>query len=112
MRAIDCLNFRSSPESVITRSILIPAIEDTMNSTRQRTPREWRISRKRALVVRDPERMLDALLALDRMVVEVSMQLYNINLSERSMMRRQNRRLHAAVRKHLPKLLRASRSKS
>ena len=45
------------------------------------------------------------LLALDRMVVEVSMQLYNLNRSERSRMRRQNRRrLHrqpGAVIRHV-----------
>jgi hypothetical protein len=55
---------------------------------------------------------VDMLLALDRMVVEVSMQLYNLNRSERSRMRRQNRRLHAAVREHLPRLLQRARAKS
>ena len=51
---------------------------------------------------------LDVLLALDRMVVEISMQLYNVDLRDRSRMRRQNRRLHAAVKQHFPRLLRQS----
>ena len=54
---------------------------------------------------------VDMLLALDRMVVEVSMQLYNVNRRERSRMRRQNRRLHAAVREHLPRFLQRARAK-
>jgi hypothetical protein len=53
---------------------------------------------------------VDMLLALDRMVVEVSMQLYNLNRRERSRMRRQNRRLHAAVREHLPRLPQRAKS--
>lgn len=51
-----------------------------------------------------PDRQLDVLLALDRMVVEVSMQLYNVNSRDRTRMRRQNRRLHAAVREHFPRV--------
>ena len=58
----------------------------------------------------DSNQPLDVLLALDRMVIEVSMQLYNVNRRERSRMRRQNRRLHAAVRKHLPRLLKTPRA--
>jgi hypothetical protein len=47
---------------------------------------------------------IDLLLALDRMVVEVSMQLYNVDQGDRSRMRRQNRRLHAAVRRQFPRI--------
>lgn len=47
---------------------------------------------------------LDTLLALDRMVVEVSMQLYNVNSRDRMCMRRQNRRLHAAVKQDFPRV--------
>ncbi len=83
-----------------------------MNSPTQLASRKSHISGKRALPAKDPERMLDVLLALDRMVIEVSMQLYNINRRERSRMRRQNRHLHAAVRAHLPRLLKTSRNKS
>lgn len=53
--------------------------------------------------------MLDTLLALDKMVIEVSMNLYDIGHRDRSRMRSQNRRLHAAVRKHLPKFFQRSR---
>jgi hypothetical protein len=37
------------------------------------------------------------------------MQLYNVDRRDRARMRRQNRRLHAAVRQHLPPLLNARR---
>jgi len=57
----------------------------------------------------DPRQMLDVLLALDRMLVEVSMRLYNIPRHDRLTMRKQNRHLHAAVREHLPRLLKRSR---
>jgi len=56
----------------------------------------------------DPRPMLDVLLALDRMVVEVSMHLYNVDRRDRSNIRGSNRRLHAAVRKQLPRLLKHS----
>ncbi len=48
---------------------------------------------------------LEVLFALDRMVVEVSMQLYNVDDRDRARMRRENRRLHAALRRHFPSLL-------
>ena len=57
----------------------------------------------------DAKMPLDVLFALDRMVVEVSMQLYNVNSRDRARMRRENRRLHAAVRQHLPVLLKRRR---
>lgn len=53
----------------------------------------------------DPKKMLEDLFSLDRMLIEVSMQLYNVNGRERSRMRRQNRRLHAALRRHIPQLM-------
>ncbi len=58
----------------------------------------------------DANEMLDVLLALDRMLVEVSMRLYNIPRSDRSTVRKHNRQLHAAVKQHLPRLLKSSRS--
>lgn len=70
--------------------------------------RHTRISRKQPGI--DPRRMLEVLLALDRMVVEVSMHLYNVERQERSKIRHSNRRLHAAVRKQLPWLLKRSRN--
>jgi len=51
------------------------------------------------------DEMLETLFALDRSVVEVSMQLYSVGRRERQKMRSQNRRLHAAVRHQLPRLL-------
>lgn len=53
--------------------------------------------------------MLEFLLALDRSVVEVSMRLYNVDPHDRGGMRRQNRQLHAAVRKGLPQFLKVAR---
>ena len=58
----------------------------------------------------DTAEMLDDLLALDRMLVEVSMRLYKVPRRDRFTMRAQNRRLHDAVRQHLPRLLKPSRS--
>jgi len=60
----------------------------------------------------DPRQMLDILLALDRMLVEVTMRLYNVPRHDRLTMRKQNRHLHAAVREHLPRLLKRSRRRS
>ena len=70
--------------------------------------REWSKPRNQDLRPRDPKEMLDVLLALDRMLVEVSMRLYNVPGHDRSTVRKQNRRLHAAVRQQLPRLLKAS----
>jgi len=55
---------------------------------------------------------LDILLALDRFVLELSMRLYNIPRRERLTVRKQNRRLHGAVRKHMPQLLGPHRNPS
>jgi hypothetical protein len=56
--------------------------------------------------------MMDTLLALDRMLVEVSMRLYNVPRRDRFTLRKHNRRLHAAVRQQLPRLLMPSRSRT
>jgi hypothetical protein len=56
-----------------------------------------------------PGEMLDILLALDRMLVEVSMRLYNVSHSDQLTMRKHNRHLHNAVRAHLPRLIKRSR---
>jgi len=78
-----------------------------MNSLKLHDGRRFRIPNH---IAGDSNQPLDVLLALDRMVMEVSMQIYNVNRRERSRMRRQNRRLHAAVRKHLPRLLKTPRA--
>jgi hypothetical protein len=72
--------------------------------------KEGRKLRSQGLSPHDPAEMLDHLLALDRMLVEVSMRLYNVSRRDRFTMRAQNRRLHDAVREHLPRLLKPSRS--
>jgi len=56
-----------------------------------------------------PKEMLDVLLALDRMLVEVSMRLYHVSQNDQLTMRKHNRQLHNAVRAQLPRLLRRSR---
>jgi hypothetical protein len=72
--------------------------------------KERRKLRSQVLSPHDPAEMLDHLLALDRMLVEVSMRLYKIPRRDRFSMRAQNRRLHDAVRQHLPRFLKPSRS--
>jgi hypothetical protein len=69
-------------------------------------------SSARLICTVSPRQMLEDLFALDQMVVEVSMQLYNVNRRERSKMRAQNRRLHAAVRRHIPQLIKRYRRQS
>jgi hypothetical protein len=54
--------------------------------------------------------MLDILSAFDRGLVEFSMGVYNIPRRDRVAMRRQNRRLHRALRECLPRLLKPSPS--
>jgi len=49
----------------------------------------------------DLNRMVDILLAFDRVVVEFSMNLYNVRPHERVAIREQNRRLHHAFRERL-----------
>lgn len=73
--------------------------------------REWRQLRNQVPRQHDPEQMMDVLLALDRMLVEISMRLYNVPGRDRFTMRKHNRRLHATVRQHLPRLLTPSRSR-
>ncbi len=75
---------------------------------RQSNKKEWSHPRSPALCRPNANEMLDVLLALDSMLVEVSMQLYNVPRRDRSTVRKQSRRLHAAVRQHLPRLLKPS----
>ncbi len=76
----------------------------------QRDERQWRKLRSEVIRESDPYKVLDILLALDRMVVEFSMRKYNVSRRDRFTMRAQNRRLHDAVREHLPRFLEPSRS--
>jgi hypothetical protein len=70
--------------------------------------RKWRKLQSQIRTQRDPKQILDVLLTLDRMLVEVSMRPYNLPQHERFSVPAQNRRLHAAVKQHLPRLLRPS----
>lgn len=74
--------------------------------------RKWSEWRSRVIRECNPGEMLDVLLALDRMVVELSLRVYKVSRRDRFLMRAQNRRLHDAVREHLPRLLEPSRSAS
>src|ERR1022692_580916 len=64
--------------------------------------RKWRKLQNQIRTQRDPKQILDVLLTLDRMLVEVSMRPYNLPQHERFSVPAQNRRLHAAVKQHLP----------
>ena len=55
----------------------------------------------------DAKDMLATLLALDRMLVEVSMRVYNVSEADKLLMRKQNRRLHHLFRQHYPRLRQA-----
>jgi hypothetical protein len=55
----------------------------------------------------DLNQELDALLTLDRRVLEFSMRIYKVSRRDRLMIRKQNRRLHDAVRQHLPRAVAA-----
>lgn len=59
---------------------------------------------KHSIQAGNPNLPLEILLALDRMVVEVSMHLYNVGSRDRSSMRCHNRRLHAAVKELFPRV--------
>jgi len=54
--------------------------------------------------------LMEILSACDRGVVEFSMGLYNVPRRDRVIMRKQNRRLHRALKKCLPRLLRTPQS--
>ena len=64
--------------------------------------RRWCELRNQAASQSDVNKVLDILLALDRMVVELSMRVYRVPRRDQSIMREHNRRLHAAVRERRP----------
>ncbi|SPE44203.1 hypothetical protein SBA7_300046 [Candidatus Sulfotelmatobacter sp. SbA7] len=85
-------------------------IDRSVNRMIQHDERKWCELPNQLTSESDRNQVLDILLALDRMVVELSMRVYNIPRRDRFIMRKQNRRLHAAVREHLPRLAEPSRS--
>jgi len=76
----------------------------------QQDQRKWRELRDQATSESDRNKVLDVLLALDQMVVELSMRVYNVPRRDQFIMREQNRRLHDAVRERVPRLAEPSRS--
>jgi hypothetical protein len=68
----------------------------------QQDKKKWRDLRNRVISESDPHKLLDTLLALDRIVVELSMRIYNLPRRDRLIVRKQNRSLHRAVREYLP----------
>lgn len=68
----------------------------------------WRKLRSHGVQARDVDKLLDALRALDRIVVEISTRLYKIPPRDRAAMREQNRRLHDTIRERLSVFLDSS----
>lgn len=71
----------------------------------QPTKQPSRNLRAHAVRANDLNQLLNALRALDRYVVEVSMHIYNIPRRHRAAMLKQHRRLHDAIRERLPRFL-------
>ncbi len=81
----------------------------TMNPIPQDNKTRTRKLQDAPLSGTSPKEKLDVLLALDRMLIEVSMRLYNVSQSDQLTMRKHNQHLHNAVRAHLPRLIKRSR---
>ncbi len=65
----------------------------------------WRKSRSDGIRARDVDKLLRALRALDRVVIEISTRMYKMPRRDRAAMREQNRRLHNTIRERLSRLL-------
>jgi hypothetical protein len=65
----------------------------------------WRNLRSHGIRASDLDRLLNALRALDRTVVEISMNIYKIPRRDRTAMRKQHRCLHDTIRERLPRFL-------
>jgi hypothetical protein len=65
----------------------------------------WRNLRSHGFRAGDLDRLLNALRALDRTVVEISMHIYKVPPRDRTAMRKQHRRLHDTIRECLPRFL-------
>ena len=68
----------------------------------------WRKLRSHGVRASDVDKLLNALRALDRIVVEISTRLYKIPRCDRAAMREQNRRLHDTIRERLAPFLDSS----
>ncbi|HTT23509.1 MAG TPA: hypothetical protein VMG82_31565 [Candidatus Sulfotelmatobacter sp.] len=67
----------------------------------QPNKQSWRKPRFRAVRATDLDKFLNALRALDRSVVEISMKIYKVPRRDRPAMLEQHRRLHDMVRERL-----------
>jgi hypothetical protein len=101
MAAINCFNFHFCTQFAISSE---GGVDSRVNRMTQQDRRKLRALHERVAGESDLNRLLDIILALDRMVVELSMRAYNLPRRERFTMREQNRRLHDAVRERLPRL--------
>lgn len=71
----------------------------------QPNKRSWRKPHSQGVRATDLDKLLNALRALDRAVVEISMSVYKVPRSDRAAMLEQHRRLHDMVREGLPRFL-------
>jgi len=76
---------------------------------RQENKKEWCEMDAGIINKSDLHKEMDTFLALDRTVLEFSMRVYNVSRRDKEIIRKQNRRLHAAVRQQFPKLTGTSR---
>ena len=67
--------------------------------------RSWRALRTRDARASDVKELLEVFSALDRIVIEISMHVYNVPPRDRSAMLEQHRRLHNAIRQGVPAFL-------
>jgi hypothetical protein len=71
----------------------------------QPVKQRWRKLRAQGARATDLDQLLNAFCALDRTVVEISMNAYKIPQRDRAAMLEQHRRLHDMVRERLPRFL-------
>lgn len=65
----------------------------------------WRKMHSQGVRATDLDKFLNAFRALDRTVVEISMNVYKVPRRDRAAMLEQHRRLHDMVRERLPRFL-------
>ena len=71
----------------------------------QRNKQSWRRPRFHGIRATDLDELLNALRALDRTVVEISMNAYEVPRRGRAALLEQHHRLHDMVRERLPRFL-------
>ena len=96
---INCLRFLSHPRCAINLSV------PRGNAMSQPNKQSGRKLRSHSVRATDLDKLLDAFRALDRTVVEISMNVYKVPRRDRATMLEQHRRLHDMVRERLPRIL-------